>query len=97
MDTNKLANILLIGGIALVGIAILWWMSFYGSLAMEFGKTPSDTLSCLYSSGGPCGFVAGFAQMGGKTPYSPFLFWIGVVAAVIGGVIKATQEPRNRQ
>ena len=85
---GKIANVFLgVGGVGLVG-ALLWWASFYGGLMAELDGSLGDAVGCLYSSSGPCGFVAGMAQFAGQTPYSPVLFWAGLIVAGIGGVLK---------
>lgn len=90
MDVRKLCSILLTLGAFMTLAALLWWALFYGSVVRELGKDASliDAVGCLYSSGGPCGFVAGLAQLGGKTPYSPMVFWIGVALLIVGVVMR---------
>jgi hypothetical protein len=95
MDTKKLANMLFNGGIILLVAALLWWATFYGGIVKQLGGTLSDAFSCLYSSGGSCGLAAGIAQMLGKTPYSPFIFWIGALGFAVGGLMKATLKPQG--
>jgi hypothetical protein len=95
MDTKKLAHILFIGGIVTLIAALLWWAAFYGQIVKELGGNLSDAFSCLYSSGGACGMAAGIAQMIGKTPYSPFVFWIGAVGLAVGGLMKVTLKPQT--
>jgi len=96
MDTKKLAHILFVGGIIFLVAALLWWAMFYGGIVKELGGKLSDAFSCLYSSGGACGMAAGIAQMIGKTPYSPFVFWIGAVSITVGGLMKATLKPQDQ-
>lgn len=90
MDTKKLAHIFFVGGLILVIAAFFWWGAFYGQIMKELGGKLFDAFSCLYSSGGGCGFAAGLAQFFGKTPYNPTVFWIGTVSFAIGGLMKAT-------
>ena len=90
MDTRKLANILLVGGLILLLAALFWWGSFYGDIMKGLGGKLSDALGCLYSSDGACGLATGIAQFAGKTPYSPALFWVGTVCFSIGALMKAT-------
>lgn len=88
VDTNRLIHVLLgIGGIATVG-ALLWWASFYTQVVRELGGSLTDVVSCLYTFDGPCGVVAGFAQLVGATPYNPVVFWIGVGFLVVGMIMK---------
>lgn len=91
MDVKKLTNVLLGGGGAVTCVALLWWAYFYEQVVrgLTGGRgSLTDALSCLYSSGGPCGFVSGMAQLGGATPYSPVVFWVGAVLLGIGIILR---------
>lgn len=90
MDIKKLANIIFNGGIVFLFAAFLWWATFYGAIVKELNGNLSDAFSCFYSSGGVCGIAIGLAQMVGKTPYSPSVFWIGAVGLIIGGLMRST-------
>lgn len=96
MDIKKFAHILFIGGIFLLVAALLWWAIFYSAIVKDLGGNLSDAFSCLYSSDGACGMAIGIAQMVGKTPYSPFVFWIGAVGLSVGGLMKATLKPQGQ-
>lgn len=93
MDKEKLADILFIGGLFVLCIAVLWWGNFYGEIMRGLGGKVSDAFSCLYTSGGACRFASGVAQFVGKTPYNPLVFWIGTVSTCVGGLMKATSKP----
>lgn len=88
MDAKRLANILLLLGLATLGGAVLWWASFYGGITRELHASLSDASGCLYSSSGLCALAEGVAQLVGKTPYNPMLFWVGVVSSVAGSVLR---------
>ena len=90
MDLKKLGNILFFGGLLAVIVALIWWYNFYGSMAMDGGGKLSDVFSCLYSGGGMCGLAKGLSQLTGKTAYEPLVFQVGLIALLVGGVLKAT-------
>lgn len=95
-DMARRAGILMVVGGGFLVIAFLWWSGFYGSLAREAGRSLSFFNSCLWSSGGICGLAAAAAQKAGQTPYSPMVFWIGVIALVAGGIFKAMATPGDK-
>jgi len=88
MDTQKLAQNVFQVGVTLTALAIAWWAWFYYQIAQGVGGRLMDALSCLYSTGGPCGFVSGFASLGGYTPYSPIIFWLGLATLGAGIVLR---------
>lgn len=88
IDAGALSVVLItLGTIVTIG-AFFWWMVFYGRLTRELNAGLGQAVSCLYSSGGPCGFVHGLAQMSGQTPYTPVVFWIGIGALAFGFIVK---------
>lgn len=96
MDTKKLAHILYTGGMILLFTALFWWANFYSPIVKGLGGNLSDAFSCLYSSGGACGIVGNISQMTGKTPYSPYVFWIGALGVAVGGLMKATFKSQDQ-
>lgn len=93
-NLKTLSNNFAIGGIILILISALWWFSFYGAITSKMGANVTDAFSCLYSSNGVCAVASSMAQISGKTPYDPIVFWIGLIAAIAGGVIgKSPAEP----
>lgn len=104
MDFKRLGNLLMmLGGVVLVA-AVIWWLSFYSSVARDLGKATggsadagiSDALSCLYSSSGICAVVTGVASLVGKTPYEPMVFWFGVAALVLGLLVRFAAKPAGK-
>ena len=101
MDFKKLGNVLMAAGAVILVAAVIWWASFYSSLARDFGQVTgvrpnaglSDVLSCLYSSGGICALATAGGSIAGKTPYEPMLFWFALAALMLGGVIRYTAKP----
>jgi hypothetical protein len=89
MDQHKLSDILIALGAIVTTGAFLWWAAFYGTIAKEFNASLSDAVSCLYSTGGACGFVSSLTQFIGKTPYTPVVFWIGIGMLASGFVIRS--------
>lgn len=105
MDFRKLGNILaVIGAAALVG-AVAWWFVFYSNVVSELQNAPGgreagagirDVWRCLYSSDGLCALISGGANLFGKTPYEPMLFWIGLVGLVVGVVVRLAAKPASK-
>ena len=99
MDAVRLSKAMLLLGALITAGALIWWMSFYGAVVRQFPNASlKDALPCLYSNGGPCGFIGGLAQMGGYTPYSPISFWLGgalLIAGVIARLTAADGSNRN--
>jgi len=87
MDVKKLSQILLAVGGIITGIALIWWVVFYGEVIQELGGNYGDALPCLFSSGGECAFVVGMAQLAGATPYNPIVLWVGVVIFGVGLIL----------
>jgi hypothetical protein len=99
MDIKKLGNLLLIGGAVVLIAAVAWWYSFFSSIVSDVSSAGArgvvrvgDARSCLYSNGDFCGLISGAARFAGKTPYEPMIFWIGIGALVVGGLIRATAK-----
>lgn len=87
MSVRRLAKVLLGSGVGVTVLALLWWAKFYGSVTRDLGRDLSDAFSCLYSSGGACGFVSGLVQLGGGTAYTPIVFWIGAILLIAGSIV----------
>jgi hypothetical protein len=86
---DRLAGLALLGcatGLALTLIAIGWWAYAFNGIASSGGY--GNALSCLYSPGGICGFIAAVAQEQGRVAYSPNLFRLGVVLLIGGGIVR---------
>ncbi len=95
MDTKKLTDILLGIGVAVTVVAFVWWAYFYGQVTKEMGGNLGDAFGCFYSSGGPCGFISGLAQLAGMTPYNPVVFWVGAVMLGIGIILKLSLKKES--
>jgi hypothetical protein len=104
VDFKRLGNILMAaGGVVLAG-ALIWWFTFYSSLARDFSRATGgrgdasifDAWTCLYSSSGTCGLVAGIASFTGKTVYEPMVFWLGLAGLIAGLVIRLAAKPASR-
>jgi len=85
MDTRKLANLLVAFGGATLLIAVGQWAAFYVPITEEFRVPLEKAARCLVNSDGWCAVAIGMAQMLGKSPYTPTIFWVG--AAATGGGI----------
>jgi len=86
---DRLAGLALFGcfaGLALTLIAIGWWAYAFSGIASSSGYR--NALSCLYSPGGICGFIAAVAHEQGRVAYSPNLFRLGVALLIGGGIVR---------
>jgi len=79
---QRIAVLAIIGGIVLLGVALVWWASFYRGIGL------ADALSCLYARGGTCGFIMHVAGEAGRMAYSPSIFWLGAGSLVGGGLLR---------
>ena len=101
MDFRKLGNIVIVLGVIAVAAACVWWYTFFSSVVREVARVPggstqisvADAKSCLYSNSDFCGLISGAARMLGNTPYEPMLFWAGIVALVVGVVVRLAAKP----
>lgn len=93
IDLKKTGRFLVIGGVAFVALAIVWWVAFYGSMeALE-----AETLPCLAITTQDCGFIVGMSGLaglfsaeglGGGIPfYRPAILWVGIAMLVAGIVL----------
>ena len=104
MDFRRLGNILAIAGAVVLVAAIGWWFVFYSGVVGELRKAPGgietgaglgDMWRCLYSSDGLCALISGGANLMGKTPYEPMLFWAGLAGLVVGVIVRVAAKPSN--
>jgi hypothetical protein len=79
---RRIAVVAILAGIGLVGVALMWWASFYRGIGL------TDALSCLYARGGTCGFITRVAGEAGRVAYSPSIFWLGAGSLVGGGLVR---------
>ncbi|CAN5236530.1 hypothetical protein BH10PSE7_BH10PSE7_06270 [soil metagenome] len=85
MKRGRLTFILFAAGVALVILAIFWSLYAYGEvgrLVAAKGLRPANSFHCLMSFGGTCGLLPAAHAENGTTPYSPLVFWAGVVAVI---------------
>ena len=97
MNIEKLKKVLMGTGGVILGVAIIWWFSFYSEVVNELGRGKGwdDALVCLYSSSGGCAIISGLAKFGGATPYEPLVFWVGIIVLALGVILKFTQSKEN--
>ena len=103
MVVPKLAKFLICAGGLIVAASVIWWASYYGALGRQLAGLGLNVVggsglnlvgACLFWSTDACSLVNVAASLGGKTPYSPVVFWIGV-AVVIAGVAIAISQSRK--
>src|ERR1700735_992540 len=73
-------------GLALVSLAIVWWLMFYGKVGGE------DTLICAIYTNRRCDVVASSAELAGYWAYRPFVMWIGLISLVLGFILPMTGQ-----
>jgi len=97
MVVPKLAKFLICAGGVIVTASVIWWASYYGALGRQLAGLGLNVVggsglnlvgACLFWSTYTCNLVNVAASFGGRTPYSPMVFWIGI-AVVIAGVTVA--------
>ena len=101
MDFKRLGNLLMAAGAVVLAGALIWWFTFYSSLARDLSRATGgqgdasvlDAWTCLYSSSGACALVGGIASLAGRTVYEPMLFWFGLAGLVAGLVIRLAAKP----
>jgi len=100
LDIKKTGRFLVIGGVALIGIAIAWWAAFYGSME----ALQAETFPCVAITTQECGFIVGMSGLaglfsaegpGGGIPiYRPAVLWIGIAMLVAGMVLPKLSSSR---
>ena len=105
VDYRKLGNVLAVGGLLVLVGAVVWWFVFYSNVVKEMARFPilretgttlRDLWRCAYSSDGLCALISGGANAVGETPYEPKLFWLGLIALVIGVVIRLSAKSPSK-
>jgi len=87
MNTTKLSSLLFKAGVVVTMVAVVWWGLTYGQMAVDLGTGFNKALTCLFASGGMCGFTGSLSALGGGTPYEPLVFWLGVALLAAGLVL----------
>jgi TRAP-type mannitol/chloroaromatic compound transport system permease small subunit len=80
-----LSNWLLTIGVLIVVLAVFWSLYSYGVVGTAVAKEglrPNNVIVCLYSFNGKCDAMEQVARERGAVPYSPFVFWLGVLTFV---------------
>lgn len=90
MDTRKLSLVLMLGGAATTLLALIWFVAAYAdAMAMASDFLGDDhaarMMACLYSSAPLC---QGAGMLSDGPAYSPFVFWIGMIAVLAGIVVR---------
>jgi MFS family permease len=80
-EETKKARIALLQplGIALIGVAIVWWITFYTKVGGIGGAW-----ECLFITTAPCAETVTQAELHGFFAYRPFLMWLGLALWVAG-------------
>lgn len=87
MDARKLGSNLFWIGLALLAAGIAWWFVAYGDIPSELGEARGQLIKCVAGLGFECTIA------NAMTGYSPAPFWIGLVMAIAGFVIRRSAKP----
>jgi hypothetical protein len=87
-DTHPGIRLLQPIGLALIAVAVVWWITFYTKAGGVGGAW-----ECLIYSAGPCLDDTTKAEAAGSLGYHPFLMWIGLALWLAGIVL----SPRRLQ
>jgi len=80
-DTKPGIKLLQPLGVALIAVALVWWITFYTKVGGIGGAW-----ECLFITTAPCGQTITAAELQGYFAYRPFLIWLGL-ALWLGGII----------
>jgi hypothetical protein len=80
--SRRLSVLAILGGLALLAAALLWWGWFYRLIGL------GPAFPCLYGGGDTCGFIRHVAAEAGRVAYSPAVFRLGAVALAGGSVAR---------
>jgi TRAP-type mannitol/chloroaromatic compound transport system permease small subunit len=75
----------MIGGCALVVVAVVWWAIFGATLSAPLFGTE---LQCLVSWTDKCAAQSAAGVAGVWLPYDPSAFWLGVVVFLVGAIAR---------
>ena len=81
LEVNRNVRLLQQIGMALIAVALVWWITFYTKAGGISGAW-----QCLFITTGPCADGIAKSELAGYFAYRPFLMWIGV-ALWLAGVI----------
>ena len=69
-------------GMALIAVAVVWWITFYTKAGGIGGAW-----ECLFYSAAPCLDTITKSELAGAFAYRPFLMWIGLALWLAGIVL----------
>jgi MFS family permease len=81
-EVNRNVRLLQPIGMALIAVALVWWITFYTQAGAIAGAW-----QCLFVTTGPCADAVAKAELAGSFAYRPFLMWIGVALWLAGVVL----------
>jgi hypothetical protein len=81
-DTRPGIGLLQPIGMALIAVAVVWWITFYTKLGGVGGAW-----ECLVFTATKCQEMITQAELAGSFAYRPFLIWIGLALWVAGIVL----------
>ena len=81
-EINRNIRLLQPIGMALIAVAIVWWITFYTKLGGMGGAW-----ECLFFTTAACADTVAKSELAGYFAYRPFLMWIGVALWLAGVVL----------
>lgn len=90
MSVQRWTTITLGFGVALLVAAIFWSLYVYGQVGQSLiskGLRPPAVIHCLTGTGEVCDLMADAAHQKGVIPYTPLVFWAGVLVFIASLVI----------
>ena len=82
-NSSSPAKPILFAGLAVMGVAVLWWLVYYGQHVGWFSLLRRK-IGCLYGDAMECGAFRDFIGPSVVPVYSPVLMWVGTAAVAVG-------------
>jgi TRAP-type mannitol/chloroaromatic compound transport system permease small subunit len=95
---RTLPTVVLGSGIALIVAAVFWSLNVFAQVGQSIiakGFRPVHLVTCLYGAGTRCDLLTEAAVKRGVTPYSPLLFWAGILLIAVAIVLLLRLPPRR--
>lgn len=70
-------------------LSFIWFASMF-----PHGEV-TKYIYCLYANSWDCQLGRAFLEMGGKTAYTPYSFWLGVIVTGIGAFLRYNEYQKS--
>jgi TRAP-type mannitol/chloroaromatic compound transport system permease small subunit len=98
MNNKHLPFVLFAGGVALLIIAIFWSLFAFGEVGRLVGPKglrPNNSFICMIGFSEKCNLLAAAHAEKGTTPYSPLVFWSGLLAIAASFWLNVQKQSPN--